>query len=173
VTERRPASPIEATADIGVAASDVWAVLVEPGHIVDVHPFCARNDVERWPGPDGRDHVHYFGGLHYRRDVLEWREGTGSDLALGPPGTGKIAIASWWLQPTGDDSCTLRIEVTSFLRDDVSPATRERYERTAIRGSLPHYLDSVVRGVAHFSETGTPVVRNQFGPHPTYSPAVT
>ena len=64
-----------------------------------------------------------------------------------------------------------RIEVTSFVRSDVSAAARERYERIAIRTSIPPYLDSVVRGVGHYSETGTPVVRNQFGPHDIYSPA--
>jgi hypothetical protein len=115
--------------------------------------------------------VRYYSGLHYQRDVLEWNDGKGSTLALGPP-PGKIAIARWVIDPTGSERCTLSIEVTSFVRDDVGPETRARYGATVIRGGIPPYLDSVVRGVSHYCETGTPVVRNQFGAHDLYSPAM-
>lgn len=165
-----PAAPITAERDVRVGSGDVWGVVVEPGHLTNVHPFCQRNDVEVWPGPGGRDHVLYYSGLHYQRDVLDWREGVGFDLALGPP-SGKIAIARWSIDPTGPDSCRLAIEVTSFVRDDADPESRRRYESEVIGRAIPPYLDSVVRGVAHFSETGNPVTRNQFGPHDIYSPA--
>lgn len=165
-----PTTPIEAEHGIGVAPTDVWAVISEPGNLINVHPVCESNHVEVWPGPEGRDHVRYYSGLHYQRDVLEWNEGKGYTLALGPP-SGKIAIARWSIGPMGSERCTLSIEVTSFVRGDVGPETRSRYQATVIEGAIPPYLDSVVRGVAHYSETGTPVVRNQFGAHELYSPA--
>ena len=165
-----PTAPIEAKHDIRVASADVWAVISEAGNLTNVHPFCESNDVDVWPGAQGRDHVRYYSGLHYERDVLEWNDGKGYALALGPH-SGKIAIARWSIDPTGVASCTLSIEVTSFVRDDVSPETRARYEATVIKGAIPPYLDSVVRGVGHYSETGNPVVRNQFGAHDLYSPA--
>jgi hypothetical protein len=165
-----PTAPIKAERSIAVASADVWAVVSEAGHLANVHPFCESNDVDVWPGPEGRDHVRYYSGVHYQRDVLDWTDGAGFDLALGPP-SGKIAIARWSIDPNGPDRCTLTIEVTSFVRDDVSPETRLRYESEVINGAIPPYLDSVVRGVGHFSETGTPVVRNQFGSHDIYSPA--
>lgn len=165
-----PTAPIEVACDIDVAASDVWEAISESGNLTNVHPFCESNDVERWPGLDSRDHVRYYSGLHYERDMLEWREGTGYDLSLGPP-SGKIAIASWSIEPTGGDRCRFAIEVTSFLRSDVGSRARERYEQDVIQGAIPPYLDSVVRGVGHYCETGMPVTRNQFGPHKIYSPA--
>lgn len=165
-----PTAPIAAERDIRVVAADVWAVISKAGNLEDVHPFCERNDVEVWPGPGARDHVRYYSSLHYQRDVLEWRDGTGYVLALGPP-SGKIAIARWSVAPSGSHGCALTIEVTSFVRDDVSPESRRRYESEVINGAIPPYLESVVRGVAHYSETGIPVVRNQFGPHRIYSPA--
>jgi hypothetical protein len=165
-----PTAPIEAKHDIGARAADVWAVISEAGNLTNVHPFCESNDVEVWPGPGGRDHIRYYSGLHYQRDVLEWHDGKGYDLAVGPP-SGKIAIARWSIDPTESERCTLTIEVTSFVRDDVSPETRIRYETTVIEGAIPSYLDSVVRGVGHYSETGIPVARNQFGAHDLYSPA--
>ncbi len=102
--------------------------------------------------------------------MLDWHDGTGYDIALGPP-AGAIAIARWRIDPTGPDRCRFGIEVTSFVRSDVSAETRDRYERTVIQGAIPPYLHAVVRGVGHYSETGIPVVRNQFGPHDLSSPA--
>ena len=167
-----PTAPIEATIDIASGAHDVWGVISAAGNLVNVHPFCASNDVERWPGVDARDHVRYYSGIHYERDALDWLDGVGYDLALGPP-SGKIAIARWRIDPIANDRCQLGIEVTSFVRSDVSDEARDRYERTVIRGAIPPYLDAVVRGVGHYCETGDPVTRNQFGAHELYSPATT
>ena len=163
--------PIEAAVDIAASAGDVWEAISERGNLTNVHPFCETNEVERWPGPGSLDHVHYYGGVHYQRDVGDWREGLGYQMIVGPP-SGKIATADWWIEATDERACRFGIEVTSYVRSAMDPAKRERYEAEVIRGAIPPYLDSVVRGVAHYVETGDPVVRNQFGAHPIYSPEV-
>jgi len=61
--------------------------------------------------------------------------------------------------------------VTPFVRLHATAEARARYEETVIDQAIPPYVDAVGRGVVHFSETGTPVVRNQFGAHDLYSPA--
>jgi len=164
-----PTTPIEATCVIAAPASDVWAAISATGNLTNVHPFCAANEVERWPGPEGRDHVHYYSGVHYQRDVLDWRAGSGYDLIVGPP-RGPTAVAKWWIDPTSATSSQFGINVISYVRSDVQPVERERYEETVIRAAIPPYLDAVVRGVAHYVETGDPVKRNQFGSHDIYSP---
>lgn len=166
-----PTDPLEATVEIAVSAADVWVAISESGNLTNIHPFCETNDVERWPGVGSRDHVRYYGGVHYQRDVVGWREGVGYDFAVGPP-AGKIAIARWTIEPLTLDSCRFGIEVTSFLRKDVPLDERVRYEATVINGAIPPYLEAVVHGVAHYSQTATPVARNQFGAHEIYSPAL-
>lgn len=165
-----PAVPIDVTVEIKADAADVWLAISGVGNLTNIHPFCETNEVERWPGPDGRDHVRYYSGVHYQRDVVEWRDGEGYDLAVGPP-TGKIALARWTIEPNGPGRCSFGIEVTSFVRSDVGAEVQARYEKEVINEAIPPYLDGVVRGVGHFVETGQPVARNQFGPHPIYSPA--
>ena len=166
-----PAESILATITVNADATDVWAAISEVGNLTSVHPFCETNEVECWPGPDGRDHVRYYSGIHYRRDVVEWRDGVGYDLAVGPP-AGKIAFARWTIEPTGPSQSIFGIEVTSFVRSDVDVEAKARYEKEMINESIPPYLDGVVKGVAHYAETGRPVARNQFGAHPIYSPDV-
>ena len=85
--------PIEAVVEIAASMSDVWDAISERGNLTNVHPFCETNDVERWPGPGSFDHVHYYGGVHYQRDVGEWNEGRGYQMVVGPP-SGKIATAN-------------------------------------------------------------------------------
>lgn len=165
-----PSAPIEATIEIDADAADVWAAISKVGNLTDIHPFCATNEVEQWPGMSGRDHVRYFSGIHYQRDVVEWNEGEGYELAVGPP-SGPISYARWSIEPDDSGGSRFGIEVTSFLRSDVSAEIREQYERDIIKSAIPPYLDGVVRGVAYFVETGDTVVRNQFGAHPIYSPA--
>lgn len=166
-----PTAPIEATWQVTVSASDVWAAISERGNLTNVHPFCATNEVERWPGLGGCDHVRYYSGVHYQRDVLDWREGSGYDLIVGPP-PHPTALATWWIDPNSATSCTFGIKVTSYVRSDVDPIARENYEKKVIRLAIPPYLRGVVQGVAYYAETGDPVKRNQFGAHDIYSPEI-
>lgn len=165
----QPTAPIKASHHIKVTTSDLWAIISASGNLINVHPFCARNPVERWPGVDGADHVYYYSGIHYRRDVSEWLEGEGYELLVGPP-TGKVAKARWQIQPTPTNDCKFSIEVISYVRSDVGQETRAIYEQKMIREAIPPYLEAVVKGVAYFAETGDPVRRNQFGHHHIYSP---
>jgi len=164
-----PATPISASVSIAANASDVWTAISDAGNLKRLHPFCERNEVERWPGPNGRDHIYYYSGLHYQRDVLSWQEEQGYDLMVGPL-SGKISFARWRIEESSPSACTFSIEVTSYIRNNVSSEDRSRYETKVIKAAIPPYLDAVVQGVAYFVETGNPVIRNQFGAHKIYSP---
>ena len=166
---RIPSDPVRVEVPVHVAAATVWQAIARPGNLTDVHPFCASTEVVRWPGVGARDHIHYISGLHYQRDCLAWSEGAGYVLEVGPPGA-KTASARWTIEATGADECRFAIEVVSYLRADLSAAKLDRYRRDVVEAAIPPYLDGVVRGVAHYSETGLPVSRNQFGAHPLYSP---
>jgi hypothetical protein len=157
---------------VAAGAERVWSVIARSGNLTDLHPFCASTEVERWPGLDARDHIHYWSGLHYERDCVAWREGEGYVLEVGPPGEPKVAAAAWLVQPVGADHCRFGIEVTPYLRADVGAERLAAYRRDVVATHIPPYLRSVVQGVAHFAETGQPVERNRFGPHPLYSPSI-
>ena len=173
-----PMEPVIATVDVAAPSTDVWAAIREPGNLTNIHPFCERNEVKVWDRARSRDHVYYYSGVHYQREFLDWFDGTGYDLVLGPP-EARSALVRWRVtEPAPPEAgtsaelpgCEFSIKVVALLRDDVPFAEREHYAEHMIRRALPPYLDSVVRGTAYFSETGTPVTKNQFGAHPIYSP---
>jgi len=165
-------APIIGTAAVAAPPSDVWAAISPAGNLAHIHPFCERNEVQVWDGARSRDHVQYYSGVHYQREFCDWIDGVGYDLVLGPPDA-RTALVRWRVtEADGQPSrSAFSIKVVALLRDDVPPAQRKHYAEHMIRRPLPSYLDSVVRGAAHFAETGTPVAKNQFGAHPIYSPA--
>ena len=57
---------------IEASAQEVWDTITRPGNLELVHPFCAHNPVQAWPGPESRDEVHYLSGWMYERRVREW-----------------------------------------------------------------------------------------------------
>ena len=160
--------PIIGRVAVAAPPADVWAAISPPGNLLNIHPFCERNEINVWDGAASRDHVYYYSGVHYQREFADWFDGVGYDLVLGPP-QARTALVRWRISEaeTGSD---FTIKVVALLRDDVPAAEREHYAEHMIRRPLPSYLDSVVRGTAYFSETGTPVAKNQFGTHPIYSP---
>ncbi|MEX1287984.1 MAG: SRPBCC family protein [Acidimicrobiia bacterium] len=165
-----PAAPIAVAVEVAAPAHTVWDAIAAPGNLTNVHPFCAANDVERWPGPGSRDRIRYHSGLRYEREALAWDEGRGYAFAVGPP-SGATALATWTIEPMGEDRCRFGIEVVPFLRTDVTPAARAAYVSSLVEQALPPYVESVVLGVRHFVESGDPVARNQFGAHSVFSPA--
>ena len=86
-------------------------------------------------------------------------------LQVEPSGT----LANCRILPSSQSTCDFGIEVTSYVRSDADPVKLEAYNTNVIQ-TISAYLDSVVRGVAHFAETGSPVNKNQFGAHQVYSP---
>ena len=172
--------PIFGRVAVAASAADVWSAISERGNLTRIHPFCEHNEVSVWDGAASRDHVRYYSGVHYQREFLDWFDGVGYDLVLGPP-EARTALVRWRIGEPGPETaptaaaetpgCEFAIKVVALLRHDVPAEQREQYAEHMIRRPLPSYLDSVVRGTGYFAETGTPVTKNQFGPHPIYSPA--
>ncbi len=175
-----PMEPIIASTAVAAPPAAVWAAISAPGNLTRIHPFCEHNEVSVWDGAASRDHVRYYSGVHYQREFLDWFDGVGYDLVLGPPDA-RTALVRWRIAEPGPETaptaaaetsgCEFAIKVVALLRHDVPADLRERYAEHMIRRPLPSYLDSVVRGAGYVAETGTPVAKNQFGAHPIYSPA--
>jgi len=65
---------------IAAPQDKVWEVISKPGHLSDSHPFCQQNPVEKWPGVNSKDAVHFYSGKVVHRYFHEWINGKGYDL---------------------------------------------------------------------------------------------
>mgnify|MGYP001815883664 CR=1 FL=1 len=160
--------PVTVTRSIPAPASSVWAVISMPGNLELCHPFCERNPVVQWPGPESHDEVHYLSGWVYERRFRRWIDGVGYDLNIGRKGGGQ-SFVSWRITEIDDQNSSLRITVYPDVLQRVPVAVRWIPHFARLRPALQSYLDSVVRGFEWYVTRGFAVPRDQFGRHPWFS----
>ena len=161
-------TPVTVSRVIEAASHNIWQTITEPGNLKRVHPFCAANDVEQWPGVGARDTITYYSGVHYQRDFVTWLEGIGYDLEIGPP-PHKTAYVVWRINPLSQTRSDFSIQVIPYLKIDLSEPRKVSYQERFFGDVIGQYLDSVVKGVDYAATTGQTVRKNQFGSHPIYS----
>jgi hypothetical protein len=162
--------PVAVKQPIAAPSTDVWAAISTPGALELCHPYCCANPVEIWPGAASRDEVHDYNGLVYQRRFFEWIDGVGYSLEIGER-NGPTSIVSWKVEATTADTSTLTITVYPHVLEDIPAAVRWLPHFACVGPRLRRYLRSVVRGFAWYVTEHEPVRKNQFGPHPWFSPA--
>ncbi len=160
--------PVTASRRIAAEPACVWETISAPGNLELCHPFCQRNPVLAWPGPDSRDRIEYLSGRVFERRFQDWIDGVGYDLEIGPPGK-STSYVRWRLQAPEPASCDLTITVYPITLQRVPVAVRWLPHLVRLRPMLRSYLESVVRGFEWVITRNKPVPRNQFGVHPWFS----
>jgi len=163
--------PVAARRTIAVPAPKIWEVISSPGTLPLYHPFCEKNPVFEWPGPDSYDEVHYFNGMVLARRFSDWYDDIGYDLEIGRSG-GRTSFVSWRITPVKERRTSIEIAVYPHALQQVPTVVRWLPHLLRLRPQLKRYLQSVVRGLDWFITQGQPVRRNQFGAHPWFSPKV-
>lgn len=141
----------------------VWDVIADPESLAKYHPFCERDEIERWPGVGSRDTIYYYSGAVFERQFTGWDEGRGYDL-LGTMEDGTTFRVSWRIEAVGPVGSSLTITIWPII----PPGSEDRSRQ--ISRLLTRYLKQVGEGLQHYLRTGQPVSRNQFGSHRLFSP---
>jgi len=160
--------PLSATIDMDAAAEKLWQGITTAGYLKRCHPFCESTAVDTWPGVGSQDSITYYSGRTYRRNFVDWIDGTGYDIELGdrPNATARVL---WRIAPLSDTACRFSIEVIPYLKTSLDDAKKAQYQDRLFGADLQHYLESVVQGVAYWITTGRDVEKDQFGRNPLYS----
>ena len=158
--------PASHTIELPAAKGRLWEVISDPSSLADYHPFCERNEVERWPGPGSHDWIYYYSGVVFERHFVGWMDGVGFDID-GSTDDGTRYRVSWRIEETGSEASTLTITIWLVVPPGVEDRSRQ------MSRLLTRYLKQVGKGLQHYIRTGEPVSRNQFGAHRLFSPQVT
>ena len=160
--------PVSVEKAIAAPSQSVWRVISRPGNLELCHPFCRKNPVHVWPGPQSRDEIHYLSGLVYERRFNDWVDGVGYDLDIVGKGGSKARV-SWRITPLDDRQCALRITVYPLTLQNFPTIVRWIPHLYWLRPQLRNYLESVVHGVEWNVIRNEQVPRNAFGTHPWFS----
>jgi hypothetical protein len=154
--------------EIAAPAQKVWDIITVPGGLSLFHPFIQKNSSESWNDVGSKDHVTYYSGIEYDREVVQWIEGTAYDLKVYEKGKHKITV-SFRIIPIDDQTCKLINTVkVDFIKKLPFPI-RWALLKFKIKPLFTSYLCHVHKGLAYYAETGNQVKRNQFGSHPVFS----
>lgn len=153
---------------ISSSQGEVWRTISRPGNLELCHPFCVRNPVHRWPGPDSLDEVHYSSGWIFERQFCRWLEGVGYDLEIGRQG-GRSSFVEWRISRGAGRGSALEIAVYPYSLGRVPAPLRGLTHLLYIKPKLRSYLSSVTRGFEWYITRGEPVPREHYGRHPWFS----
>jgi len=163
--------PVAVSRFLAEPPSKIWDVISSPGMLPLYHPFCEKNPVFEWPGPDSHDEIEYFNGVVLTRRFKNWYDDVGYDLEIGRIG-GRSSLATWRISSVREHRSSIEITIFPHALQRVPTAVRWLPHLVRLRPQLRHYLQSVVKGLDWFITEGQPVRRNQFGAHPWFSPVV-
>ncbi len=154
---------------IEISAEKAWDIIALPGGLTRWHPFMEKHTAKRWNGVGSKDHLVYYGGFEFNREVIKWIEGTGYDLKVTENGK-RENTAIWRIIPITDQRCKLRITGrVEFIKKLPFPI-RWALLKFKMKPIYSQYLFQILEGFAYYAKTGQQVKRNQFGPHPIMSP---
>ena len=154
--------------EVAVPAEKAWALIARPGGLTLWHPFMEKHTAESWNGVGSRDHLTYYSGFEFEREVVKWIEGVGYDLKVTENGK-RENTAIWRITPVDDNHCVLRITGrVDFIKKLPFPI-RWALLKFKMKPVFSQYLYQILEGFAYYAETGEQVKRNQFGPHPLFS----
>jgi len=154
--------------EIEISAEKAWDIIALPGNLTLWHPFMEEHTAERWDGLGSKDHLTYYSGFEFDREVVKWIEGTGYDLKVTENGK-RENTAIWRITPIDDKRCMLRLTGrVEFIKKLPFPI-RWALLKFKMKPIYSQYLFQILEGFAYYAETGKQVRRDQFGPHPMFS----
>ena len=83
---------VQSEKTIKVSKNKLLEEIRKPGNLINFHPFCKENHVEKWSGKGSIDYVKYLNDLTYKRKFLEWND---SGYALDIGVDSKLAHVRW------------------------------------------------------------------------------
>ena len=79
---------------IECSVKDLWSLIIEPGNLNLVHPFCQSNEIIEWENGNHRDVLVYLNGLTYFREIIKSKKNKGYTLFIGKK-RGKKSKVVW------------------------------------------------------------------------------
>jgi hypothetical protein len=155
--------------EVAVSAEKAWEIISLPAGLTKWHPFMEKHTTDCWNGIGSKDHLTYYSGFEYDREVVKWIDGVGYDLKV----TDKKKhdnTSIWRITPIDSQRCILRITGRVDFIKKFPFAVRWALLKFKMKPVFSQYLFQILEGFAYYAETGKQTKRNQFGPHPIMSP---
>ena len=100
---------------IECSVQSLWSLIIEPGNLKIVHPFCQSNEIIVWENGNYRDVLVYLNGLTYFREIIKSKKNKGYTLLIGKKRGKKSKVV--WEITSFKNQTYLSITVYPYLLD--------------------------------------------------------
>jgi len=152
---------------IECSVQSLWALIIEPGNLNLVHPFCRSNEIIEWQNGNYRDVLVYLNGLTYFREIIKFEINKGYTLFIGKKRGKKSKVV--WEITSFKNKTYLSITVYPYLLSSWPKIFSFVPYILIINPYLKKYLNSVLKGINFYVINKTTVPRNHFGKHRWFS----
>ena len=155
---------VEAKSTFKKPKDELLKVIKEPRSLENYHPFCKKNDVQKWPGKGSIDFVEYYSGLSYTREFINWHD-NGYDLVIRRKR--ELAEVNWTVEGN-DQSSSLQVRINAKF-PNINTVLKWFMWHFYVKFMLQSYINSVLKGFSFFVNSKQKITPNQFGRHSWYS----
>lgn len=159
--------PISYKQKIESSAEELWSLIIKPGNLNLVHPFCKSNEIIEWKNNHYNDVLIYLNGLIYFREIIKLDDNNGYTLMIGKK-RGKKSKVIWEIT-SSEKNTYLSITVYPYLLSTWPKIFSFIPYQLVIKPFLQKYLRSVIGGINWYLVNKKPVPRNHFGKHIWFS----
>ncbi len=153
---------------MAVPAPKLWQGVTSEGHLATAHPYVDQHLHSEPMGLGAKDRIVYLNGLTFDREFTAWEKGVGYDLYIGRPNGRARSLVEWRINSIDSRHSSLSITVHPDLLKRWPSWLRWVAFRMRVKPQLKCYLDAVTGGIAHWLETGVPVIRSDHPNHPWF-----
>lgn len=144
-------------------AEKIIAAMSRPQWLLQMHPFVKEHESGREPPPGvlgHKDKVVYYSGITADRVVCKTDANDMAvkvEVSIGGQLIAKAVTAMAFTNTTAGCDCRFSIERDKPFAEEEIALQKD-------------YLEKTMQGFSYYVNTGKPVLKNQFGSHPYYSP---
>jgi hypothetical protein len=150
--------PISYKQKIESSAEELWSLIIKPGNLNLVHPFCKSNEIIEWKNNHYNDVLIYLNGLIYFREIIKLDDNKGYTLMIGKK-RGKKSKVIWEIT-SSEKSTYLSITVYPYLLSTWPKIFSFIPYLLVIKPFLQKYLRSVIGGINWYLVNKKPVPKS-------------
>lgn len=166
----RKAYFIQRKIEVNSAKEKIWNAITKPRHLEYYHPYCEKHiSITSWNKIGDKDIGYFYSGKSIKREIIGWKEKKSYKVKIDNE-DGNLSEVEFSIEEL---TLEKSIFVVQIFTDSYKKIPRPIWYFFALFFLVPSYkkyLNSILKGLKYYCETGKKVERNQFGAHKHFSP---
>ncbi|WP_121667712.1 hypothetical protein [Mesonia aquimarina] len=161
---------IQGKIEINYTKEKIWHIITQPGHLENYHPYCKKHiKTTSWKQIGDTDQGFFYSGKSMKREVIDWQEEKSYKVKIDNDDE-NLSEVKFSIESKTTEISIFTIEIFTDSYKKIPRPIWYFFAFIFLVPSYKKYLNSILKGLKYYSETGKKVSKNQFGSHKIFSP---